>query len=153
MTNIYTHPHPIGKRLLLIGQASHGPYFQPTLIATPEKVQSIFGGGLSRAFQEAYYAGAHEIWLMRCYDFTTPEEAYFSLQEAYDSILGAPIDCVVPVGVHAGTPVSLIDKEGRQVSFARQLAAFCYKGWQRNTPCIGVIQDRLTFTPLPFFLS
>lgn len=125
--------------MLLIGSAPSGPLYSPTYISEPKEIDQYFGGRLARAYRQAYYAGAPAIWVVRIPAATSFDELYISLQEAYDRLISFKADIVVPIDAYANVPLSLVDAEGRQATFARQLAAFCHMSWTFGSYKLGIL--------------
>ena len=131
--------HPISQTLLLISSSEHGEFFSPTFIPNQEYADNEFGGQLARAYSEASQARAPAIWGMRIPSTSSPEELYFSFQDAYDVLQTFPADIIVPVGAYADQKLTIKEPTGRPASFARQLGRFCQSSWNLGSHKLGLI--------------
>ncbi|MCX6008838.1 MAG: hypothetical protein NTW48_02145, partial [Chloroflexi bacterium] len=149
---------PSGPKVLLLGittstNANATPYVPYSIAGSSittayRSFQNSDGSAseLCKALYECYIAGGRDIELMNILpsasgSFTSANDKYGYLSEAYDVIINHAVDVVVPVGVNLDESVTANyhGDGGFAWNFGYQLANFCYQSTKNNNTCVGVI--------------
>ena len=149
---------PSGPKVLLLGKTT-----STNTNATPFVPYSIANGSLTTAFQafknsdgsvsdickglyECYIAGGRDMELMNILpassgSFTSNNDMYGYLANAYEVLINHNADIVVPLGVNMDDSVTenYHGDGGSAWNFGYQLANFCYQATKNNNTCLGVI--------------
>ena len=144
---------PSGPTVMLLGMttstATAAAPFVPYVVSDGTLTQAYLDfknangtiSELDKAMMEAHVAGSRNIQLMNILPtasgaFTSDDDRYGYLEEAYTNLANYSIDIVVPVGAHIDSTTLT---SPTQRNFGYQLANFCYNSTKNNDTCIGVI--------------
>jgi hypothetical protein len=149
---------PSGPKVLLLGMTT-----STDVNATPGIPYSIAGSSMTTAYRsflnadgtvselcqalyECHSAGGRDIELLNILPtssgaFTSNDDKYGYLANAYEILINHSVDVVVPVGVNLDDVVTANNHNDGGVAwnFGYQLANFCYQSTKNNNTCIGVI--------------